>query len=67
LLGGRAEARASELSLSEAEDLALVIYLREYGDGKLGYRVVEIEDRPWVELAHMGFYDFTLVAVEQPA
>ena len=66
LLAGRAEARASELPLAGADDLALVIYLREYGDGKLGYRVVEIEGSPWVELAQVGFHDFTILVVEQP-
>ncbi len=63
LLANRAELRAAELPLADPEELALVIYLRAYGDGTLGYRVEELDDQPLVEHNGFAFRDFYIKAV----
>jgi hypothetical protein len=63
LLADRVELRATELPLSNPEELALVIYLRAYGDGTLGYRVEELDDQPLVEHNGFAFRDFYIKAV----
>lgn len=58
LLEGREQLRAAEITLTSVDELPLLIYLRQYGDGSLGYRVEELEDAPWVERDGVGFRDF---------
>ncbi|NTU81798.1 MAG: hypothetical protein HGA45_20885 [Chloroflexales bacterium] len=58
LLDGRERLRAAEIPLAGAEELPLVIYLRQYGDGSLGYVVEEVDDAAWVERDGVGFRDF---------
>ena len=60
LLGDREEARGGEIHLERPEDLPLVIYLRNYGDGSLGYEVEELKDAQWIERDGVGFRDFVL-------
>lgn len=62
-LADRAEMRATELPLSNPEELALLIYLRAYGDGTLGYRVEELDDQPFIEHNGFAFRDFRIKAV----
>ena len=50
---------ASQLPLSQAEDLPLLMYVRAYGDGSLGYVIEEGED--WVEQGGFAFREFHLV------
>jgi len=60
LLGDRDLMRGADLRFHGPEDLALLIYLRYYGDGSLGYEVEEAEEGSWVERDGIGFRDFTL-------
>jgi hypothetical protein len=60
LLEGRERLRASEIALASVDELPLVIYLRQYGDGSLGYVAEEVEDAPWVERDGVGFRDFVV-------
>lgn len=60
LLAGRDQLRAAEIELSGAEELPMMIYLRNYGDGSLGYVIEELADAPWVERDGVGFRDFVL-------
>ncbi|MCC7360109.1 MAG: hypothetical protein IT317_11560 [Anaerolineales bacterium] len=62
LLHNRPEARATELALANAVDLPLLIYLRAYGDGTLGYRVEALDE--WVEQGEFAFRDFRLMRVD---
>jgi hypothetical protein len=62
-LGDRAEMHAVEIPLSDPEQLALLIYLRAYGDGTLGYRVEELSDSPLIEHGGFAFHDFIIKAV----
>ncbi len=64
LLRERDEWRGSEIPLAGPDDLALLIYLRAYGDGSLNYQVEEQPDAPWVERDNIGFRDFV---VKRPA
>jgi len=61
-LGDRAEMHATEIPLSDPEQLALLIYLRAYGDGTLGYRVEELSDSPLIEHGGFAFHDFIIKA-----
>ncbi|MBI5564521.1 MAG: hypothetical protein HY870_06480 [Chloroflexi bacterium] len=61
-LGDRAEMHATEIPLSDPEQLALLIYLRAYGDGTLGYRVEELSDGPLIEHDGFAFHDFIIKA-----
>lgn len=65
-LSDRVEMRAADIELSTPDHLALLIYLRAYGDGSLGYHVVEIEGAPWVERDGLAFRDFLIKAEPQP-
>jgi hypothetical protein len=58
LLEGRDALDASDIPMRGPDDLPLLIYLRAYGDGTLGYRVVEREG--WVESGQFAFRDFRL-------
>ncbi|MBX0328594.1 hypothetical protein K2Z83_12990 [Oscillochloris sp. ZM17-4] len=60
LLDGRESLRAAEITLAGAEELPLVIYLRQYGDGTLGYRAEEVDGAGWVERDGVGFRDFVV-------
>jgi len=65
LLGDREEVRGAEIRFNGPDDLALLIYLRYYGDDSLGYEVEETaeEDWPegnWITRDGIGFRDFTL-------
>lgn len=60
LLGDRESLRGSEIALDDPGDLPLLIYLRVYGDGSLGYRVEESADGGWIIHQQVGFRDFLL-------
>lgn len=60
LLGERDAVHASDLPLTSSDELPLLIYLRAYGDGSLGYRIEEQTDGAWIEQAGMGFRAFVL-------
>lgn len=62
LLRDRAEAQATELELTRADDLPLLIYLRAYGDGSLGYRVEALDER--VVQGDFAFRNFRLTRSE---
>jgi Family of unknown function (DUF5716) len=64
LLRGRAELRVGDIPLEGPETLPLLIYLRSYGDGALGYRVEELPDGAWIERDGIGFRDFLLRRAE---
>jgi hypothetical protein len=59
LLRERDEVRAGALELAGPESLPLLIYLRQYGDGSLGYRAEDLSGE-WVERDGIGFRDFLL-------
>jgi len=50
---------ASQLPLSQPDDLPLLMYVRAYGDGTLGYHIEEDDD--WVEQGGFAFREFHLV------
>jgi hypothetical protein len=62
------EARGGDIHLKGPDDLPLLIYLRNYGDGSLGYRVEEKENAEWIERDGVGFRDFVIrkAETEQP-
>ena len=62
------EVRGGEIHLKGPDDLPLLIYLRNYGDGSLGYRVEESEDAERIERDGVGFRDFVIrkSEAEQP-
>lgn len=60
LLEGRERLRAGEIALASVDELPLVIYLRQYGDGSLGYVAEEVEGAPWIERDGVGFRDFVV-------
>jgi len=57
LLRDKTEVRAVEVAQTGAADLSLLLQLRLYGDGSLGYT---IEDGTWVEVNGLGFRDFVM-------
>jgi hypothetical protein len=59
LLDGHAELRAADIPLDTPEDLPLLMYLRAYGNGALGYQVEELDD--WVQTDTVAFRNFRLV------
>lgn len=65
-LRDREEIRGAEISLSGPDDLPLLIYLRVYGDGSLGYCVEDLPGAAWVELDGIGFRDFVLRPARAP-
>lgn len=65
ILRDRAEIRTADIPLTGPADLPLLIFLRAYGDGSLGYHVEELEEFSWVEAGGVGFRDF-LVKGELP-
>lgn len=50
---------ASELPLAQPDDLPLLIYVRAYGDGSLGYEIEEGDE--WVEQGGFAFRQFHLI------
>ena len=62
LLADRDEVTSDELPLAGPEDLPLLIYLRDYGNGALGYRIEMDPDAGWVERNGIGFRRFVLKA-----
>ena len=58
LLKGRQTVRATEITLAGPEELPLLMYLRAYGDGALGYRVEELGE--WVQTGDYAFRDFKI-------
>ncbi len=60
LLANRQELRGAEINIERPDDLPLLIYLRTYGDGSLGYRVEPVESAEWVERGSIGFRDFVI-------
>lgn len=60
LLRDRDELPAAQLPLTGPDDLPLLIYLRTYGDGSLGYQIEEQPDGDWIERAGVGFRSFVL-------
>lgn len=63
-LGNRPAMRASELPLTGPDDLPMLIYLRRYGDGSLGYRVDRKTRGAWIVMDGVGFEDFTIERVQ---
>lgn len=60
LLTERNEITSDNIRLSGADDLPLLIYLREYGNGSLGYRFENDADNAWCERDGIGFHKFVL-------
>jgi hypothetical protein len=60
LLHDRDELEAGDLPLDGPDDLPLLIYLRNYGDGSLGYSIEEHPEGGWIERAGVGFRSFVL-------
>jgi hypothetical protein len=59
LLRDQNEVRIGLLALEGPGSLPLLIYLRQYGDGSLGYRAEDAAD-DWVERDGVGFRDFVI-------
>jgi len=60
LLNGHTERHGHDIPFNGADDLPLLIYLRNYGNGSLGYTLESADDAPWVERDGVGFRDFVL-------
>lgn len=60
MLGEQEAVRIGALALDGPENLALLIYLRQYGDGSLGYHAEDPQDGAWVERDGIGFRDFVI-------
>lgn len=60
LLAGREFVTGAEIPLDGPEDLPLLIYLRAYGDGSLGYIAEEPPRAAWLEREGIGFRDFMI-------
>lgn len=60
LLSGREKIRGGEIDLGGPHNLPLLIYLRNYGDGSLGYKVEELAHAEWIERDGIGFRDFII-------
>lgn len=60
ILGEQDAVRVGSLALDRPDTLPLLIYLRQYGDGSLGYRAEETQERVWVERDGIGFRDFVI-------
>jgi hypothetical protein len=66
LLGERDEMRGAEINITGPDDLPLLIYLRNYGDGSLGYTVEDLPEAAWIERDGVGFRDFVLKNCSSP-
>lgn len=60
VLGERNEVLVGSLTLDGPDGLPLLIYLRQYGDGSLGYRAEDAPDSGWIERDGIGFRDFMI-------
>jgi len=60
LLDGQDEVRIGAAELEGPGSLPLLIYLRQYGDGALGYRAEDAPGGGWVERDGIGFRDFVI-------
>jgi len=60
LLTGRDQVVGADIPLRTPDDLPLLMYLRVYGDGSLGYRVDDVPDGGWIAHGALGFRDFVL-------
>jgi hypothetical protein len=60
LLDGQDEVRIGAAELEGPGSLPLLIYLRQYGDGALGYRAEDAPGGGWVERDGVGFRDFVI-------
>lgn len=60
LLEGQDEVRIGAADLEGPGSLPLLIYLRQYGDGALGYRAEDAPGGGWVERDGIGFRDFVI-------
>lgn len=65
LLADRDSVTGGEIPLGGPEDLPILIYLRAYGDGSLGYIADELADAAWLQRNGVGFRDFTLRRAEE--
>jgi hypothetical protein len=68
LLAGRDEIAAVDIPIDGPADLPLLIYLRAYGDGTLGYKVENPpaeEQAVWIERDGVGMRNFLLRRTEQ--
>jgi hypothetical protein len=65
LLRDRQELRGVEIPVTGPEELPLLIYLRHYGDGSLGYTVKDLPGADWIEHDSVGFRDFVLRRSDQ--
>ena len=59
-LSKKSDMRGADLSFSGPDELPLLIYLRAYGDGSLGYVVEDKDEGKWVERDDIGYRDFLL-------
>lgn len=65
LLAEQAKVRISTVVKLENDMLPLLIYLRQYGDGSLGYKLQEDQEAAWVEAEGIGFRDFSISRVDE--
>lgn len=65
LLRHRSELRGADIPLTQPDELALLIYLRAYGDGTLGYQVQPDENAEWVQHGEIGFRDFVIKQIDR--
>lgn len=60
LLANNDELLVGDVALNGPEELPLLIYLRLYGDGTLGYVCEEFPEALWIEQVGIGFRDFRI-------
>jgi hypothetical protein len=63
LLAEQDKVRISDVVRPESDTLPLLIYLRQYGDGSLGYEVQNDQEPDWIESDGIGFRDFSIIKV----
>ena len=63
LLDIRNPTLASEINIRGPEDLALLVYLRAYGTGELGYLAKNLLPSKWIRKMDVGFQDFEIKKV----
>jgi hypothetical protein len=56
---------ATSIPVTGAETLPMIIYLRAYGDGALGYKIEELEEPHWVEQDGIAYRDFVIRRYEE--
>jgi hypothetical protein len=62
---GKQRIRASELNIGTPDQLAMIMSLRAYGDGSLGYLARDVTPRMWVRKTDIGFFDFYIESVAE--